>query len=223
MIQPKAFLFDLNGTMIDDMFYHGAAWYDVLTNDVKAAFTREEVNRQMYGKNEEVLNRLFGKGHFAPERVQALSLEKEKRYQAAYRPHLKLINGLDVFLKKATESNITMAIGTAAITFNVDFTVDNLGIRGYFNAIVSADDVTTSKPHPETFTKCADLLQVPYADCVVFEDAPKGVEAALNAGMRAVVVTTMHPAHEFAAYPNVLMCVQDYTDPELQQLLTVHN
>lgn len=223
MIPAKAFLFDLNGTMIDDMFYHGEAWYDVLTNDVKADFTRAEVDKQMYGKNEEVLNRLFGKGHFSPERVLELSVEKERRYQAAYKPHLKLINGLDRFLKKAREHHIAMAIGTAAITFNVDFTVDNLDIRQYFDVIVSADEVTESKPHPETFTKCADLLQLPYADCVVFEDAPKGVEAALNAGMKAVVITTMHPAHEFAAFHNVLTCIKDYADPVLDQLFTGSN
>ncbi|BAV06067.1 haloacid dehalogenase superfamily, subfamily IA, variant 3 with third motif having DD or ED [Filimonas lacunae] len=218
MIQPKAFLFDMNGTMIDDMFYHGLAWFDVLTNDVKANFTRAEVDKQMYGKNEEVLDRLFGKGRFSVEEVSALSVEKEKRYQAAYKPHLKLINGLDAFLKKAKAHDIAMAIGTAAISFNVDFTLDNLDIRRYFEVIVSADDVSTSKPHPETFTKCADLLKVPYLDCVVFEDAPKGVEAALNAGMKAVVITTMHPAHEFAAYPNVITCVADYTDPKLNAL-----
>lgn len=218
MIQPKAFLFDLNGTMIDDMFYHGQAWYEVLTQDAKAQFTRAEVDKQMYGKNEEVLNRLFGAAHFSPERVQELSLEKEKRYQAAYKPHLQLINGLGAFLRRAQEHRLAMAIGTAAITFNVDFTVDNLNIRQYFDVIVSADDVTTSKPHPETFLKCADLLKVPYEACVVFEDAPKGVEAALNAGMKAVVITTMHPAHEFAVYPNVLACVKDYTDPALEKL-----
>lgn len=218
MIQPKAFLFDLNGTMIDDMFYHGQAWYEVLTQDVKASFTRAEVDKQMYGKNEEVLNRLFGAGHFTPDRVQELSVEKEKRYQTAYKPHLQLINGLGSFLRKAQERRVAMAIGTAAITFNVDFTVDNLDIRQYFDVIVSADDVTTSKPHPETFLKCADLLNIPYKECVVFEDAPKGVEAALNAGMKAVVITTMHPAHEFAAYPNVLACVKDYTDPVLEKL-----
>lgn len=219
MIQPKAFLFDMNGTMIDDMFYHGQAWYDVLNNDLGAGLTRTEVDRQMYGKNAEVLVRLFGEGRFSEAEVEGLSIEKERRYQEYYKPHLKLINGLDAFLEQAKAHAVAMAIGTAAITFNVDFTLDNLDIRRYFDVIVSADDVTTSKPHPETFTKCADLLKVSYADCVVFEDAPKGVEAALNAGMKAVVITTMHEAHEFDKYPNVLTCVADYTDAKLSALL----
>jgi HAD superfamily hydrolase (TIGR01509 family) len=213
--QPKAFLFDMNGTMIDDMAYHGQAWHEVLNSDLNAGLTRAEVDKQMYGKNEEVLVRIFGKDYFTPEKVATLSMEKEKRYQAFYRPHLCLIAGLEAFLQKAQQQGIAMAIGTAAIPFNVDFAIDNLNVRPYFKAIVSADDVQISKPHPETFTLCADLLQVPYDQCVVFEDSPKGVEAALNAGMKAVVITTMHPATDFAGFPNVIACVSDYTDSAL--------
>lgn len=214
----KAFLFDMNGTMIDDMAFHGLAWHEVLNSHCDARLTRAEVDKQMYGKNEEVLVRLFGEGYFTPEKVMALSIAKENRYQEAYRPHLRLIDGLDSFLQKAKQAGIQMAIGTAAIPFNVDFAVNNLGIRHYFNAIVSADDVKLSKPDPATFTQCADLLHIPYDQCIVFEDAPKGVEAALRAGMQAVVITTMHPASDFDAYPNVIACVSDYTDRVLDTL-----
>src|SRR5690554_6237791 len=104
-----------------------------------------------------------------------------------------------------------MAIGSAAITFNIDFVLDNLNVRQYFDAIVSADDVFESKPHPETFLKGAQLLKVQPSDCVGFEDAPKGVEAAENAGMPCVVLTTMHDEEEFKQYTNVIKFVRDYT------------
>jgi beta-phosphoglucomutase len=214
----KAFLFDLNGTMIDDMSYHADAWQDLLNNDLKRNFSRGEVEEQMYGKNSEVLTRLFGKRKFSPMRMDELSYEKEKRYQDAYRPHLALINGLDAFLTKAKEQGIVMAIGSAAVSFNIDFVLDNLHIRDYFKAVVSADDVNVSKPDPETFLKAAHLLQVEPAECIVFEDAPKGVEAAQNAGMKSVVLTTMHPAAKFGAYSSVLAFVKDYTDPALDGL-----
>jgi beta-phosphoglucomutase len=164
MAQTKAFIFDLNGTMIDDMQYHSAAWFSILNDDLRAGLTRAEVDKQMYGKNEE------------------------------------------------------MAIGSAAINFNIDFVLDNLHIRHYFGAIVSADDVTVSKPDPETFTKAAVLLGVPHGDCIVFEDAPKGVEAALRAGMRSIVLTTMHEKEEFSRYSNVIRFIKDYTDPSLDEL-----
>ena len=215
---PKAFLFDLNGTMIDDMHFHTRAWHKVLNDDLGAQLTEEEVKVQMYGKNSELLVRIFGKDRFTKEESDRISIEKEKRYQKEFFPHLKLITGLDDFLAKAHEHQIKMAIGSAAILFNVDFVLDNLNIRHYFKAIVSADDVSISKPHPETFLNGAKLLSVKPAECVVFEDAPKGVEAAQNAGMPCVVLTTMHEQEEFSQYDNIVAFVKDYTDPALQKL-----
>jgi HAD superfamily hydrolase (TIGR01509 family) len=218
MAKAKAFIFDLNGTMIDDMRYHSAAWYAILNEDLKAGLTPEEVDRQMYGKNEELLDRVFGKGRFSPQELAEISRKKELSYQAAFRPHLELIAGLQEFLGKASDHSIRMAIGSAAITFNIDFVLDNLHVRNYFGAIVSADDVTISKPHPETFLKAAEYLGVGSEDCVVFEDAPKGVEAAFRAGMRSIVLTTMHQKEEFRCFSNVLDYIEDYTNPSLDEL-----
>lgn len=218
---PQAFLFDLNGTMIDDMHFHAKAWFQILNDDLGAALTWDEVKVQMYGKNSEVLDRIFGKGKFTVEQAQELSVEKERRYQKEYFPHLKLIDGLDNFLENARQAGIKMAIGSAAIPFNIDFVLDNLNIRPYFQTIVSADDVADSKPDPETFLKAAQLLGVEPSACVVFEDAPKGVEAAQNAGMACVVLTTAHSKEEFSQYTNILRFVQDYTDPYIAELLPV--
>ncbi len=215
--QAKAFIFDLNGTMIDDMAYHVTAWHQLINEDLGANLTREEVSRQMYGKNSEVLTRIFGPGQITENEIDRLSVEKEKRYQKAFRPKLALIKGLRGFIEQSYSHHISMAIGSAAIPFNIDFVLDNLNIRHYFTAIVSADDVAISKPHPETYLKAASLLQVSPADCIVFEDAPKGVEAALHAGIQCVVITTMHTREEFLTYPNILHFISDYTDLWLRQ------
>ncbi|HEY8954549.1 HAD family phosphatase [Chitinophaga sp.] len=216
-LQQKAFLFDLNGTMINDMEYHLEGWYNML-NKLGANLPREIVRSHMYGKNEELLVRVFGKDHFTAQQMEKIAHEKEVLYQEAFRPHLELIAGLPAFLEKAAAAGIPMAIGSAANTFNINYVLDNLHIRHYLKAIVSADDVTTSKPDPEVFLKCASELGVSPANCIVFEDAPKGVEAAQNAGMEAIVLTTMHTREEFAAYSNIRAFVADYTDPVLQQL-----
>jgi beta-phosphoglucomutase len=221
-LPPKpfgAFIFDLNGTMIDDMHFHAQAWHQILNQDLNANLSWDEVNVQMYGKNSELLFRIFGPDRFSPEEVNNLSIEKERRYQQAYFPHLKLLPGLDLFLAQAQDQGIKMAIGSAAIPFNIDFVLDNLHIRSYFKAIVSADDVKDSKPDPETFLQAAELLGVTPADCVVFEDAPKGVEAAQNAGMPCVVLTTAHAAADFKAYENIICFVEDYTDPLVKVLI----
>lgn len=216
--KPKAFLFDLNGTMINDMKYHTLAWQAVMNDDLGANLDFETVKKEMYGKNHEVLERVFGANKFSKEEVAKLSIDKERRYQEGYFPHLALINGLDKFLDLAKEKNIAMAIGSAAIPFNIDFVVDGLKLRSYLSSIVSADDVLISKPNPETFLKAAQALKIAPEDCLVFEDAPKGVESALNAGMKCVVITTTHAMKEFSGYQNILGYITDYNDERLNSL-----
>src|ERR1700742_3764380 len=215
----KAFIFDLNGTMIDDMTYHTKAWQNLLNDELGGNFTWDEVKPQMYGKNPEVLVRMFGAGRFTVEEMQRLSLEKEKKYQVEFLPHLKLLPGLAEFLERAYQQGIPMAIGSAAIPFNIDFVLDNLNIRHYFKVIVSANDVVLSKPHPETYLKAAELLGVVSTDCLVFEDVPKGAAAPSNAGMKAVILTTTHQQEEFTYLPNVICFAEDFSDEFVKTLI----
>ena len=209
----------MNGTMVDDMSYHTVAWRNIINNELKGNLTPEEVKQEMYGKNEEVLVRIFGENKFSREEMQRISLQKEQQYQTAFRPHLSLIDGLEEFLEKAYAHHILMAIGTAAIPFNINFVLDNLNLHRYFKAIISADDVERSKPHPETFLKAAAALGKKPNDCIVFEDSPKGIETALNAGMQAVAITTMHSEDDFKQYNNILLFIKNYRDERLQKLI----
>ena len=181
----EALIFDLNGTMVDDMSFHLDVWYQVITQELGAALSFEEVKGQLYGKNEEVLARIFGHERFSPHEMHAIIRRKEERYQQMYRPHLKLLRGLSELLERSRARGCPMAIGSAAPKFNVDFVLDNLRIRDYFDCILCGGDVEHSKPHPETFLLAASRMGVHPSSCLVFEDAPMGVEAALNAGMRA--------------------------------------
>src|ERR1700754_4973387 len=101
ILMEKAFLFDLNGTMIDDMQFHLKAWYHILNDDLGANLGWEENKSHMYGKNSELLIRIFGEERFTTAEMDRLSLEKEKRYQQEYKPHLQLIPGLQQFLEQA--------------------------------------------------------------------------------------------------------------------------
>jgi len=216
--RPKAFLFDLNGTMINDMSYHADAWHAIITKRLGLAMSYEAVKKEMYGKNEELLIRVFGNNHFTSAEVDNISMEKEKSYQEAYAPKLKLIDGLADFLNTAKTAGIKMAIGSAAIPFNIDFVLDGLNARQYFDAIVSANDVKLSKPDPETFINAAKALGIEPQECLVFEDVPKGVESAHRAGMKCFVITTTHNIEEFKNFDNILGFIEDYHDPILTNL-----
>jgi beta-phosphoglucomutase len=219
ILHPRAFIFDLNGTMIDDMSYHIKAWHRIL-NGLGANLSYDQVKEECYGKNHELLERVFP-GRFSTQQKDNMSLDKEKQYQQEYRPHLELISGLDRLLQQAKDNQVKMAIGSAAIRFNIDFVLEGLSIGHYFEGIVSADDVSKSKPDPETYLKCAEILKVYPWECIVFEDSPKGVEAAANAGMKSVVITTMSNADEFKGYDNILSFVSDYKSIAAGQPLTV--
>ena len=86
----KAFIFDLNGTMINDMTYHTKAWQNLLNNELGGNFTLDEVKPQMYGKNPEVLVRILGSNRFTMDEMNRLSIEKEKKYQQEFLPYLEL-------------------------------------------------------------------------------------------------------------------------------------
>ena len=204
----KAFVFDLNGTMVNDMPYHIKAWHHQIIQ-LGGDLTLEQMKHQCYGKNDELLERVFPGKFSLAERIK-IGNEKEAVYRIEFKPFLQLIDGLADFLRLAHQENIKMAIGSAAITDNINFVIQNMQIEHYFDAIISANDVEKSKPHPETFLKCASTLGIDPAYCLVFEDTPKGVECALNAGMQAIVILGEHEASEFEQYENVIHFVKDY-------------
>ncbi|HYF70662.1 MAG TPA: HAD family phosphatase [Ohtaekwangia sp.] len=217
MNRHKAFIFDMNGTMINDMHYHEMAWHDVLVNQLQAPLTLEQVRHQLYGRADEMFDRVFGPGRFSKAEVNAISLKKESRYREEFLPHLALIDGLKAFLDKTKSTGIALAIGTAAPVLNINFVLDNLNLRDYFPVVIGPEDVVESKPHPEVFLKAANHLGISPQHCVVFEDAPKGIESALRAGMDAVGITSYHTADELRN-DNLLFTIDDYTSPLLHQL-----
>lgn len=208
----KAFIFDLNGTMVNDMPYHIKAWHEKIM-ELGGDLTLEEMKHQCYGKNDELLERVFPGKYSLEERIQ-IGNAKEALYRIEFKPILSLIEGLEVFIKKADQENIQMAIGSAAIMDNINFVIQNMHVAHYFKAIISANDVQESKPHPETFLKCAKALKIDPAHCLVFEDTPKGVECAFNAGMQCIVVLGEHEAHEFDQFDNVIHYIKDYNGLE---------
>jgi beta-phosphoglucomutase len=213
----KAFLFDLNGTMINDMPYHIKAWHRILT-DLGADISLDRMKEECYGKNEELVERIFPRRFSDIEKTE-MGLAKEKKYQEVFKKELRLIKGLHNFLHDSHKAGIKMAIGTAAVMSNVDFVLDGVDARHYIDAIVSADDVHISKPNPETYLKCAEALGVAAQDCLVFEDAPKGAECAFNAGMDCVIVTTLHQPEEFSTNKNVIGFISNFDDPFIKNLI----
>lgn len=207
--QFQGIIFDMDGTMVNNMMAHHRAWQRKLAA-LGMELSIEEVLERIHGVNEEILKRLFGDRFTAEERKQ-ISWEKEAEYRAVFKEGLALLPGLEDFLEELHQSEIPMAVGTAAPVENVDFVLDELDLRRYFGAIRHAGDVSRGKPDPQVFELAAEALGVPLQECLIFEDSPTGAEAAERAGCSAVILTTTHQAAEFSNRNNILHFMEDYS------------
>ncbi len=212
-----AFIFDMDGTMVDNMMVHHRAWQRKLAA-LGLYMDLEEVRQQVHGINEEIIERLFG-GRFTPEERRRIAEEKEAEYRQIFLPELKLVQGLERFLQQAAAAGIPMGIGTAAPPENVRFVLENLGLEPLFPAVIDSTLVQKGKPEPEVFLRVAQALGVPPGQCLVFEDSPTGSEAARRAGMPAIIVTTTHTAQEFAGAPHILCTIRHFDEISLEEVL----
>ncbi|MFG6101294.1 HAD family phosphatase [Leptothoe sp. EHU-05/26/07-4] len=215
--QQMAFIFDMDGTLVDNMAFHMQAWQKFLSS-LGVEMTEAEVQQQTHGTIEQCIRRICGE-ELSDAVVTTLAHQKEALYRELYKPHLQPINGLREFLQIAQSLEITMALGTSAMKPNIDLVLDGLDIAAYFTICVGGDDVTLGKPHPETFLTIAQQLDIAPRYCVVFEDSVIGIEAAQNAGMRAVALTTSAPAATFIGQSTVEYIIQDYSALNPRQLL----
>lgn len=214
----QAFLFDMDGTLIDNMWYHFKAWEQMMT-ELGDGLTGEALLPHLYGKPPELLTRVFGSERFTLEEMNDIGARKEGYYREMYEPFVQLLPGLAAFLQAAKDRNILMGIGTASNMPNINMILQKTGVGDFFTSIVSADDVSRSKPDPETWLRGAEELGVLPQHCIVFEDVPKGVEAAARAGMNCVVLTTNHSAGEFDQFGNIISIVPDFTSLDIDKLM----
>lgn len=219
VIKIKAFIFDMDGTIIDNMRFHIQAWQEFLSN-LGVELTQKEIQDKNMGTIEEVMRRFCGED-LSNDEVVELGNQKELIYRNLYRPHLKPISGLNDFLNQAQQLNILMAIATSAGKPNIDFTLDGLEIRSYFAATVGGDDVEQGKPHPETFLTAARKLDVSPEECLIFEDSLSGIEAAQNTRMKAIAIATTLPTQVFEKKSVVQQVIQDYRSLNLEYLLEI--
>ncbi|MBK8563410.1 MAG: HAD-IA family hydrolase [Saprospiraceae bacterium] len=212
----KGIIFDMDGTMVDNMMVHHRAWQRKLA-ELGLDLSIDEVKEKIHGINEEILERIFG-DRFTVEERRRISWEKEAAYREIFLPELRLLPGLQGFLEMAKAANIPMAIGTAAPTENVEFVMDNLRLHPYFKGVFDAKSVTKGKPDPEIFHVAAAAMGLSTADCLIFEDSVTGAEAARRAGAQAVIVTTTHGREEFAHFNHIVRFVEDFEGLELRNL-----
>ena len=214
----RALLFDLDGTLIDSMPHHQEAWVRWHARRGLAIDAHDFFTVTAGRSNEEIFADMLP-GTPAAE-IARLVDEKESLYREIAAPRLALIDGAQAFVQQAREAGLRLAVCTASTLPNMALAFQRFAIDTWVETVVSPADTSSEpgaggrlrgKPHPDIFLEAARRLGIAPEHCVVYEDAPLGVEGARRAGMRAVALTTTLPAEAFANFDHLLAVAADFT------------
>jgi len=191
-IQPgvKGLIFDLDGTLADTMPYHFEGWKKASIKfgaDIDPAFLRKHTGSPGWIIADEIIKKCKLDGNVTVDQIMNEKLAEFYKLQHLIKP----IKPVTDIVKKY-HGKLPMAVGSGGHRDAVERTLEITGLRKYFDIIVSANDVDSFKPHPETFLRCAEQMQVDPAFIEVFEDADLGIMAARKAGMIATDVRSWY-------------------------------
>ncbi len=206
--------FDLDGTIIDNNYYHILSWQEFYKRRNRS-FTSEEFIEHFNGKtNADVLKYVFHP-NLTAEETHLYTNEKESLYREIYQPHIKPVAGLIELLELLYQKDIPMVIATSGIPVNIEFMLQNIPIAKYFKSIINSTHISHGKPHPEIYQLAAKALNLAPEKCVAFEDAVAGVRSAKTAGFKTIALTT---THQTAELDQADIIVSDFTEVSLQMI-----
>lgn len=186
-------IFDMDGVLVNNSKFHFRSWAVIakkLGFHLTDKFYREKLNGR---KAVETVNSFTTKKLSLSE-IYRLAEQKEQLYRKIYKPYIKPVNGLEKFLKLLKRNGIKIGMATSAPKGNIDFVFKYTQTRKYFKTIVGAAQIKRGKPHPDVYLKAARLIKASPKNCVVFEDALNGIEAAQRAGMKVIALETTNKA-----------------------------
>ncbi len=198
-MKARGVIFDLDGTLVDNMALHAQAFAIFVKRHGLPALTEADRARLDGKRNRDNFPDLFGRP-LEDALLQQYAREKEGLYRELSVGKLSPVSGLVALLDALEARLIPVAIATSAPPENVAHSLSELGLDTRLTRIRRSDEVARGKPFPDVFLAAASLIGVEPARCLAFEDAPAGIRAARAAGMRCVAVTTGFGADALAAH-----------------------
>lgn len=198
--------------LVDTGQAHFTAWRETLVQYGKN-YSHEDFKATFGMNNTSILRYVYGEGLDAGF-VREVGESKEAMFRELVKAGVDPLPGVRDWLGWFRTHNLKQAVASSAPWENIDALVDALGFRPYFDAIVSGADLP-GKPKPDVFLKAARLVGIPPKACLVIEDAVPGVQAARNAGMKCIAVTTSNPAEGLQQADLVLSDLTELTEQRL--------
>ena len=209
-MKTTALIFDMDGTMVESMPAHARSW-DLFRQRHHLDVSVAEILERTTGRNGiECVRELLG-DDIPDEKARELINQKEADYREIFGRDFREVAGFAKFVQVALQRGLKFAVATAGDKNNLDFVLRHLRLSRLPQASVRGDQGLPGKPEPDIFLKAASELGARPAECIVFEDAPFGIEAAGRAGMRAVAICSTHKADELAGR-HVIASVRDYEE-----------
>jgi beta-phosphoglucomutase-like phosphatase (HAD superfamily) len=210
--QPtKGFIFDMDGTMVDSMPHHASTWYDFAQRQGLSIEIDELMRRTTGRTGVECVRLLLNQPDMDEAQALALVHAKEQLYRELFGPVFAEVKGFTPFYQASRAKGLKVGVGTAGDIHNVEFALHHLQMTPPPDAIARGDEGLSGKPTPAIFLAAAQRAGLAPEHCIVFEDAPFGIEAARRAGMRAVGICTSNSPDELAG-PHVITCVRHYDE-----------
>jgi HAD superfamily hydrolase (TIGR01509 family) len=208
-------LWDMDGVLVDTGQLHYETWAEALGR-AGVEYSHEMFHRTFGMENRGVLTTVLGR---EPDDafLAEVSGRKESRFRDLIRGQAAPMAGVVDWLQRLKAQGVLQAVASSAPLANIDLLIDSLGLRQYFDAVVSAAGMA-GKPDPAVFLKAAGLIDVPPARCVVVEDAVVGVQAARSAGMHVIAVTTTHPRAALEAADRVVSSLLELPENAFEAL-----
>ena len=209
-IPVGAFIFDMDGTMVDSMPWHAQSWVVFMQrHGIEMELT--EVMRRTTGLNGAECMRVLFERDLDEAHAWALIAEKETIYRELFAPIFTEVAGFSAFALAAQDQGLKVGVGTAGDRHNVEFVMRHLQLPTPPHVVVGGDEGLPGKPDPAIFLEVTRRLGEPAHACIVFEDAPFGIEAARRAGMRAVAICTSHTAAALDG-PHVIASARNFDE-----------
>lgn len=209
-------IFDWDGVIVDSSRQHEVSWERLACEENKP-LPKDHFVRGFGRKNELIIPQILEWAQEESE-IHRLSLRKEALYrEIVIEQGVEALPGVHRFLERLKEARIPSCVGSSTHRENIDTILGVMGFENMFDDIVTAEDVTEGKPHPDVFLKAAGKINRSPAQCIVFEDAKAGIEAGRAGGMKVVGVATTHDIQTLT--PLVDRVVQRLDELEIEDLV----